>query len=229
MAKQKEVKQENISGISFFNSADRNENGRPKSVYPMYFFGALREQMVEELIDDERRLERLERDDIFNSQELAPQKLQIKKSKEKIQEFDKSKPELTGPQKDLLWDFVKSTKDDIRDSMFSSTEMETGRGGPISDIPKEEVRRQYEGIIKIDPKFRGIMEDCDCQVDENGQFSRDSVIRVYKIASATLGENPSTEALRRSGRTDTLKFQETLMEMLGMAGDNTGDGYKTRS
>ena len=101
-----------------------------------------------------------------------------------------SKPKVTGRDKDALADFYKSLEGDIRDSMFTRTDMEKG----LAD-PHQELERQKTPGFNIKPHSK-LFHQMGIPVS-GGKATRDQLCKAYKVAGKLLGENTNVERLRK--------------------------------
>lgn len=187
---QKEDK-EIIGDIKFFGEVDLNQYGKIGSDYPAWYYP----RQIETLKEDLGRMERDLASGTVLPQNVPNLKLLINQTKGKLDKIEASRPKLDGRVIDKLAKWRKEIGPEIAATMFSYDDMHRG----IADV-HEEARRMTEGIIKIDPE---IARACNLRPDKTGKYSRDEVIRAWKITGRALQEHThweertNAEVLRR--------------------------------
>ncbi len=177
-----------MEGITFFGEVDINKKGQIASEYPAWYFDNHIEEMKETIATRERALER----NAVPPPEIPLFKEKLKAEKERLEKIVSSKPKLTAKQKDELAKEYKHLKKEIRDSMFTRSEMKLGIASP-----HEEARRMVEASIPINPV---LAEKMGVPV-RGGKISRKGAEKIAKIISRQLGENTNIEAWRRDKAT----------------------------
>ena len=195
-----------LDDINFFGSVDRKgkrEDGAVTSEYPAFYFHTQYDELKEETEKQERQLEM----GLIPPSEAPYIKAEIQRNKDRLVDIQKANPQLTGPQKDAVYNMYKDLASQISDSMYTRTDMQKG----LVDA-HEEARRMSQPIISIkgNEKFfhnMGIKAD-------KGMISRNQASRAYKIMGKALGENTNVEQLRKDRKTGTHQIERTLHEML---------------
>jgi len=189
MARPKQITNTEKNEIVFFGEIDRDEKGVVKSEYPAYYFENNIEDLHEEIGTKERASARKD----INWEDVESTKKELEMLKIKTTLIEKSKPKLKGGDKDKVYNEYKHLGDEIRDSMFTRTEMMKGLASP-----HEEAKRMTERGIKADPELAAA---CNVKV-VGGKVSRNDASKMFKIMGKVLGDVPTnTEFLRRDRNT----------------------------
>lgn len=175
----------NMDGIQFFGSVDRTRDGKIKSAMPAYY----NPRHVEELKEEIHQMEVAISNGYVSQGQVGDHKAKLKQKKERLDEIESSKPKLTAKQKDTLKNIHGELGEQIRDSMFTYSDMHRG----TADAHKE-LERMKEPCIKVNPE---VAEACGVRVNRNGEVSRDGATKIYQIVGRNLGENTMVERLRR--------------------------------
>ena len=189
--------------IQFFGACDRRgqkmfnpETGELADItsnYPAWMMKTHLDQLKEEIADDERRYN----DPILREQNasLVNRKIaEIDKKKKRYREILESKPKLKAKDKELLNALRKDLAKEIRDNMFSRSDMLKGLANP-----HEELARQKEPGINIENKYAPILKEMNLKHTDKKfkKMSRVDAERAFRIASNCLGEDDNVEKLRR--------------------------------
>ena len=183
------IAENKANGVAFFGDIDRNQHGRIGSDYPAWYF----ENHIDELNETIGRMERaLERKNI-NWEDIERTREELNALKKKKELIEQSKPKLRGGDKDRIYKEYKRLGEEIRDSMFTRTEMMKGLASP-----HEEAKRMSEPGISANPEFVNSLN----AKARRGKISRDEAARMWKILGKTLGDVPTNiEYLRRDRNT----------------------------
>ena len=177
------------SPIVFFGEIDRTEKGQIKSEFPAWYFENNIEDLNEEIGWKERALDRKN----INWEDIESTKKEVEGLKKKADLIKKSKPKLKGADKDEIYKEYNRLGEEIRDSMFTRTEMMKGLASA-----HEEAKRMTEPGIKVDPK---LADACNIKLI-GGKVSRNDASKMFKIMGKALGDVPTnTEYLRRDRNT----------------------------
>ena len=175
--------------IVFYGQIDRNTKGNIGSQYPAWMLEGQIEQYREGIESKKRRLARGE-----VPQDSIPQVMQeIERESKRLDEIVGSKPKLTDKENDEIAKVYKTLSDDIKDSMFTRTDMMKGLASP-----NEEYKRMKTPVIKVTDKVAELCEANGIRV-ESGKVSRDGATKLWKITGAYLNEKTNVENLRRDG------------------------------
>jgi len=179
---------ETDSGIQFFGEVDRTEKGVIKSEYPAYYFENNIDELREEIGRGERSLKAkgVRWDDIERTKE------ELDVLKRRLNLIEKSKPILKGKDKDRVNEQYKRVGNDIRDAMFTRTEIMKGLASP-----HEIAKRMIEPGIKVDKELAA---SCGIRL-VNGKASMNQASKMFKILGKNLGEPTNVEYLRRDRNT----------------------------
>lgn len=179
---------EPVGDIKFFGEVDLNKKGMKASEYPAWYFDRLIEDMEREVSRKEKALKAGQvRADMVNKI-----RAEVEMERERLYDIVNSKPKLSDVQKDKIAKEYKNLSEEIKDSMFTRSEMMLGFAPP-----HEEARRMSQPCIKIDPEIArsyGL-------TPRNGMVSRNDAERVYKVIGKYIGENTMPEMLRRDKKT----------------------------
>ena len=192
MARPKQINNDvitNDSSIVFFGEIDRSEKGKIKSEFPAWYFENNVEDLEEEVGQKKRALERKN----INWEDIEATKQEVALLEEKLKSIKGSKPKLKGADKDRVYKEYNRLKGEIRDSMFTRTEMMKGLASA-----HEEAKRMTEPGISVDPE---LADACNIRLTK-GKVSRNDASKMFKIMGKVLGDVPTnTEYLRRDRNT----------------------------
>lgn len=193
------VMSEGIEDVQFFGDVDRNKHGEIGSEMPAWAMDKPLGDLKEEARQLEGQLERHEIPEIHRPGKLD----RLKKVKQKIDDVEKSRPKLSGQQKDVIAKIVGSSDHDrgsigdkIRESMFTRSEM--GYGVSAGIRPEDELRRQGAPCIQLSPEEKTIAKAMGLErhIDKHGKVSRNVAQKIYSIGRHSLGETADPELLR---------------------------------
>jgi len=182
------------NGIQFFGELDRKgkqADGAIASEYPAWYFITNLENLKEEIANDERRLGRLKAQKIFDPEQHARMEEDLQGRKEKYERAVNSRPKLGATQKDEVWRAYQNLGGEIREALFTRSQMNIG-----SVDPHEEVRRMTEARIPVTSLSPELAKNLGVKV-QNGKISRSQAERAWKILGRSLGEETNIEALRK--------------------------------
>ena len=212
--KQEEQKDQKISDVQFFGRPDKvlnKETGewQISSSYPAWYFERHIALLKEDYDRCERALPWAEQAEVPNL------KANMERIKKRIKEIDESKPILNDRLKSLCFRVYQKCQKAIEESLFSRSDMLKG----LAD-PHEELRRQK------DPIFGGFNERGEEAtlfrllniIHQGGKYSRDQLVKTYKILGRLLGEDISVERLRKDECTKTFKPEKSLYQIIEETG-----------
>lgn len=174
-----------MEGIQFFGKVDRNKEGKIASEVPAWTMETHLDDLTEGIERKERTIQRGE----VPQSELPFAVAELEKSKARYDAIMESKPKFAPKDKDIIAKEYKRLGDEIKDSMFSDSDMRSGKADP-----HEEARRMVNPIITVNPALAAA---CGIKI-QNGRMSRNDAVRMYKIIGKSLGDNGNAERLRRS-------------------------------
>lgn len=181
--------EEGAAGIKFFSELDIGKAGKPTGEYPFWYFTVHMENMQVEI----ERMENTMKMGLATGPRLLSLQKELKDKKEKYDKMQENMPRFSGKQVDYLVKMSQEFGEQIRDGMFTRTEMMKG----VADA-HEEARRMTEGVITIKPHWRPLLQASNIRVDErNGKVSRTGLEKVWKMCRKAIGEPSNTEALRK--------------------------------
>ena len=183
--------------IRFFGEVDLNSQGGRTSDVPAWCFDVHIDEMEESIARKQRQIEL----GIVAPDSVHLMKEEIRAEREKLELIKSSKPELTGSQKDKCYNAYKVLGERIADTLPTRKEMQDGLVNP-----HDELKRMKSKHISISPEIAKA-----CMVKPvNGKISGDEANKCYRILGAALGEDVSTERLRRDGGGEAYKTMESL-------------------
>lgn len=177
--------------IKFFGAIDRSKDGRISSQVPAWTMKTHVDDLEESIGSRLRSMERGE----IPLDAMVQMKEEVKRDKEKLDRIKESKPKLSDVETDEVYKVYKSFSKDIKDAMFSRSDMKKGLASP-----HEEARRMVEPTIKINEKTAKLCEDNGIKVTETKgglKVSRNGATKMWKTIGRYLGENSNAEYLRR--------------------------------
>lgn len=183
-----------------FGAVDRNRVSKAiQSEYPAWYFETHIAEMKEGIERKKRELER----GIVPQSEVPYMKASLEKEEIRLQEINDSKPKVTEKEKDNFAKARRHLAKEIRDSMFTRTDMLKGLASP-----HEEAIRMVDPIIKISKEVADLAESCGVDLNKscngkkrNGNISRNEASRIFKIIGKFLGEPTNVETLRKDRTT----------------------------
>ncbi len=195
-----------LDDVQFFGSVDRknkSKDGAITSEYPAFYFHTQYEELKESTEKQERQIKL----GLVPATELPYITAELERSKQRIEDIEKSAIKFTGAQKTAIHDVYKDLAGQIADSMYTRTDMQKG----LVDA-HEEARRMSQPIISIKGKEK-FFHNMGIKANK-GKISRNQASKAYKIIGKALGENTNVEHLRRDRNTGTYSIGRTLQEML---------------
>lgn len=182
--------------VQFYGKCDRNKYGKIASVKPAWTMDTHIEELRERIDSKKRALERGE----IPPDSIMQAKEEIAKEEGKLSSILESKPNFTGGDKDKIWKIYKDIGNDIRNAMFTRSDMKMGFASP-----HEEARRMKDnGLISVSREVADICQENNIKVREtkNGlAVSRDGATQLWKLSGYALGEPTNVEVLRRDKAT----------------------------
>jgi len=175
--------------IEFFGKADKDSHGKVRSEYPAWMLTVQERELSENIKDLEGSLAdpvRREMIDVTTNME------ELRRAKEQYQSIQKSKPKLTGKEKDVVAENYKELSERIGASMFSYDETKRG----LANAHKE-AERMTEPCIEVNVE---LAEACNIVPDKNGKVSRNDATKMWKIFGRVLDAPTNVEGLRRTRR-----------------------------
>lgn len=177
-----------VGEIKFFGEVDLNKKGMKASEYPAWYFDRLIEDMEKEVSRKERALKAGQ----IRSDMVEKIRGEVEREKQRLYDIVNSKPKLTDFQKDKIAKEYDNLSNEIKESMFTRSEMMLGLASP-----HEEARRMSRPCIKINPEIAKSLG----MSTHNGMVSRNNAERAYKIIGKRLEANTNPEMLRRDKKT----------------------------
>jgi len=175
----------------FFGTVDQDVRGNIASEYPAWYFETHLSNMIEERDMLKRRIERGEVPPDSVPQATA----EVRNMTERIEQIQKSKPELSAEERDKLLKLHNNLSEKISESMFTRSEMQMGTASP-----HEEARRMVEPRIPLYPELLGVAKMCNVQISGN-KVSRDGATKIWKILGRLTGVGTNVEGLRKDRAT----------------------------
>lgn len=195
-----------LESVEFFGSVDRKD-GKPGekivSEYPAFYFTTQIDDLVERIASNERAL----KSGAINPVAIPELKAEIKRDEQRLSEINKSHVKLTGKDKDEAATLYEHLGSQIKDSLFSRSEMKKGLANP-----HDELKRMTNPIIPVG-KFGKVFKQMGIDPVKS-KVSRNQASRVYKILGKVLGENTNTEYLRKDYKHGTYHSEVPLEQML---------------
>lgn len=182
------VKDGGVEGINLFGKVDVNKHGNVGSEMPAWYFRSNKEDLYESIRSTESSIERGQVSEEHKPQILAD----LKKMREKYDAIMESEPKYDGNQQDIMAKTAKELGSQIKESMFSRTDMMRGTADA-----HEEARRMVEPCIEMKGEAAVLAKKMNCRISRDGMVSRNDAQRVWKVLQRSLGENSNTEILRR--------------------------------
>jgi len=180
-----------MKDIEFFGPIDRKE-GKPDGIvtseYPVWMHGF----QIDELRESHDRKERELKENRIPFEHVVAAREELKREKAKLDLIAKSRPKLNDKQKDELHAVYKELGKDIKNYMYTRSEMMLGTANA-----HEEADRMITPSITVHPE---IARMCNLQVAD-GKVSRDGASKAFKIIGKMLGEPTNVETLRRDNVT----------------------------
>ena len=187
--------------IQFFGEVDLNEKGGRISDVPSWCLDVHIDEMEEGINRKRRQLEM----GIVAQESAHMMREEIKMEQERLDLIKAGKPELTGNQKDKCHSAYQRLAERIRDTQPTRKEMNDGLVSA-----HDELKRMKDKHISISPEIAKA-----CMVKPvHGKISGDEAAKCYRILGAALGENTSTERLRRDGGGEAYKSMEALTQAI---------------
>ena len=174
-----------------FGEVDRDVKNRIASEYPAWYFETHLSNMKEERDMLTRRIDRGE----IPHDSVPQATAEARAMNERINEIEKSKPELSEKERDDLLKLHAELSNKISESMFTRSEMHMGTAAP-----HEEARRMVEPRIPLSVPLRGIAKMCNAKI-VGSKVSRNDATKVWKIIGRLTGVGTNVEALRRDKAT----------------------------
>jgi len=170
--------------IEFFGTPDRNVRGEISSSIPSWLLS----QHVEELEESVAQKERALRGNRIPLENRPYAEAELDEQRERLIKILNSKPKLTDAQRDTVAKARQTLAEAIRLTAPSVIE---DKNGFVK--PHDEYRRLKTAHIKFD---EGMAASLGMKT-VGGKITGDQANRAYKILSGALGEDGSTEKLRR--------------------------------
>jgi len=180
-----------MNSIEFFGSVDRKE-GKPDGIVTSEYPAWMHDFKIDELKESHDRKERELAENRIPFEHVAAAKEELKLEKAKLALIEKSRPKLNDKQKDEFYGVYKDLTKEIRDKMYTRSEMMLGTANA-----HEEADRMITPSITIDPE---IARMCNLQAVD-GMVSRDGASKAFKMIGRILGEPTNVETLRRDNTT----------------------------
>ena len=194
-----------LESVEFFGAADRGKSGKLTSMMPGWCFPNAISELELSINQREKALEM----GVIPRDKISYEENKLKRDKKRKMEILNAKPTLSAGQKDELSKLYELMKGQIRDSMFSRSDMKKG----LAD-PHEEARRMKTPGISVQG-FEAVAKKMGIPVPRSGKISRDEASRIYKMSGRLLGEQTNTEHLRRDYNYGTVQLDKTLDELIG--------------
>jgi len=199
-----------VSDIIFFGKPDKyldKETGEWKvsSSYPAWYFDRHIGMLKEDYDRCERALPWADQAEIPNL------KATMEKIKRRIKEIEESRPILGDRLRALCGKVYVKSKAAIQDSLFSRSEMLKG----LADA-HEELRRQKDPIFSgfNDRGEEGALFKLLNIQHVAGKYSRDQLVKAYKILGKLLGEDINIERLRKDENTGTFRPEKSMYQII---------------
>lgn len=172
--------------VEIFGAIDRREDGRIRSFKPSWAEAHALEELQESIDSTKRQLKQ----GLIPPSEVPYAEARIERGEKRLKEINDSKPKLNAASKDWVSKERTRVADEIRQSMFTNTEMEAG----FAD-PHEEAARMTEKKIPLDPEQA---KACGITLVK-GKGSRKDAEKMFQHLSYVLGESANVERLRKNG------------------------------
>ena len=176
--------------IVFFSEQDMTVKDGKKiisSEYPMWY----NPNVVDEIEEDIRRDEYVLRMGYVKEAQLPQVKERLAGLQKKLEAIRESEPKLTDAQKDRLDRVSKNLGEEIKNKMFTYSQMMKGTADPHA-----EAQRMVTPSIPVDKDIAQLAEACNVRVVD-GKISRDGASKIWKISRRALGDMSDCEELRR--------------------------------
>ncbi len=167
----------NSEQIVLFSEEDINVHGKLAHDYPAWYFQRLEEDLIESISSKERELSSGAIDESrreYLTRELAKDKTILASVKE-------SKPKIKGASIDKLKKHYEELSEKIKDALFTRDEMMKG----LVD-PHKEANRISTPCIPLRGELFDFAKANFLRSDKDGKFTRDDVVRLWKIAGKAL-------------------------------------------
>ncbi len=190
------------SNIKFFGSVDCDKDGNITSDMPAWYFPR-HIQVLQDSID--RKKAGLARG-AYTSDMIPTVQGEIEMEEKKLNVIKRTKPNLTGPDKDKCYDAYKKIAEQIGDSMPTRRDSKLGLADPY-----KEMGRLKEKHFKV--------EDAEiakaCGVNPvGGKISGDEANKMYQILGRALNENTNVEKLRKDGGQNNAQTVDALTKLI---------------
>ena len=201
-----------MSDVTFFGKPDTyldRDTGERKtsSSYPCWYF----DRHIEMLKEDYDMAEKALASPSMEQASIPETKAKMERIKRRIKEIEGSRPILNDRLVSLCFNTYKKCKAAIADSLFSRSEMLKG----LAD-PHEELRRQKDPIFSgfNDRGEEGALFKLLNIQHVNGKYSRDQLVKAYKILGKLLGEDINIERLRKDENTGTFRPEKSIKDLI---------------
>jgi hypothetical protein len=194
--------------IQFWNQPDcQTKNGRPSSFLPAYCKPGTQEKEEEDTREAASQNERNYAMGVIERETYMREKNRLAQKEERL-EVNRSKPVLTGSQRDDGWELHQHLEKEWVASNGIYDDMMRGR-----ESAKDELKRQTVPHIQLNEKQARMLQSNYFDVDPQGKITSKTAARAYKILGSILGENTSLEDKRRRANDRTIKMARTLEEL----------------
>lgn len=212
MAKDDKDDGQKMSDVKFFGRPDMyldKETGEWKvsSSYPAWYFDRHIGMLKEDYDMSERAISSPGTEEVS----IPEHKAKMERIKKRIKEIEESRPILNDRLKSICFNTYKKCKAAISDSLFSRSEMQKG----LADA-HEELRRQKEPIFSgfNDRGEEGLLFKLMNIQHVAGKYSRDQLVKAYKIIGRLLGEDTNIERLRKDENTGTFRPEKSIYQII---------------
>ncbi|MBW2341825.1 MAG: hypothetical protein JRF50_16020 [Deltaproteobacteria bacterium] len=173
------------------------------SEYPAWSQDGQIEDLKESIVSKKRILQGLATGRASKSfvppEQIPRMKEELKREEGKLDRIVASKPKIKGKDQDNLKKVYDALGNEIRDAMFSASQMHYGRG-----LGVEEARRMTEArmdLKNIPGMTRELARSLNLRVTPDGKCSRNTLEKAWKTIGSLLGEATNSETLRRENIT----------------------------
>jgi hypothetical protein len=187
--------------IKFFGSVDCDKDGNITSDMPAWYFERQIEELREGVVKKKGMLNRGE----VASDQIPVIEGQIQAETDKLNEIQRSRPQLSAKNKDKVFREYQSLAKQIGESLPTRKE---SRDGLVS--PYDELKRMKSKHINVDVE---LARACGCR-PVDGKVSGDEANKMFHLFGKTLNENTSIERLRKDGGKDAYKMMHNLTKAI---------------
>jgi len=186
--------------VYFFSQVDRrvdrdgelDSEGQILSEYPAWMHDSAIANLKEEIEQSSRNIHRYKRDRLFDEESIFKQDRDLKAKKAKLALIEKSRPKLTGTQRDKLWKVAQNLTKEVKSLLFTKSEMRLGTVSAHEEANMIVDKKISVDKLGISPQMA---QDLNMKL-QDGKASRGDLERALKIVNKLFNEDTNLENLR---------------------------------